>query len=143
MVISWMVQISMMTIQVCPTIIFHIFWIFFLRQTGQTKLYFLQFSDDDDDEDPGYPWQYPKGICAKIWWLCFLPLNLLFFITIPDVRRPNLVNFFPLSFLMSVAWIGKKKNWRKISSRKIYMTCSIWFFFGFFFFTLTKIQDIF
>jgi K+-dependent Na+/Ca+ exchanger-like protein len=62
--------------------------------------------NEDDDGDPGYPWQYPKGICAKIWWLCFLPLNLLFFITIPDVRRPNLVNFFPLSFLMSVAWIG-------------------------------------
>ena len=110
----------MMTIQVCPTITKFFFtkakiYIpylldFFLRQTGQTKLYFLQFSDDDDDEDPGYPWQYPKGICAKIWWLCFLPLNLLFFITIPDVRRPNLVNFFPLSFLMSVAWIGKKKN---------------------------------
>lgn len=90
--------------------IYSIFFGYFLRQSGQTKLYFLQFSDDDDDEDPGYPWQYPKGICAKIWWLCFLPLNLLFFITIPDVRRPNLVNFFPLSFLMSVAWIGKKKN---------------------------------
>ena len=74
--------------------------------------------NEDDDGDPGYPWQYPKGICAKIWWLCFLPLNLLFFITIPDVRRPNLVNFFPLSFLMSVAWIGKKIKEGK--ARKMY-----------------------
>ena len=65
-------------------------------------------NEDDDDGDPGYPWHYPKGICAKIWWLCFLPLNLLFFITIPDVRRPSLVKVFPLTFLMSVAWIGKK-----------------------------------
>ena len=62
--------------------------------------------DEDDDDTPMYPWQRPKGILASIWWLCFFPLNLLFFITIPDVRRKKCVNLFPLAFIMSVVWIG-------------------------------------
>lgn len=62
--------------------------------------------DDDDDEAPGYPWDIPSGILAKIWWLCFFPVNLLFFLSIPDVRRPKCVKWFPLSFFMCIAWIG-------------------------------------
>lgn len=62
--------------------------------------------DDDDDESPGYPWEIPSGILAKIWWLCFFPVNILFFLSIPDVRRPKCVKWFPLSFLMCIAWIG-------------------------------------
>merc|ERR1711997_1419763 len=62
--------------------------------------------DDDDDESPGYPWDVPSGILAKIWWLCFFPVNSLFFLSIPDVRRPKCVKWFPLSFFMCIAWIG-------------------------------------
>ena len=54
----------------------------------------------------GYPWDIPSGILAKIWWLCFFPVNLLFFLSIPDVRRPKCVKWFPLSFIMCIAWIG-------------------------------------
>ena len=54
----------------------------------------------------GYPWEIPSGILAKIWWLCFFPVNILFFLSIPDVRRPKCVKWFPLSFLMCIAWIG-------------------------------------
>ena len=54
----------------------------------------------------GYPWDIPSGILAKIWWLCFFPVNLLFFLSIPDVRRPKCVKWFPLSFFMCIAWIG-------------------------------------
>merc|ERR1712062_591235 len=32
--------------------------------------------------------------------------NLLFFLTIPDVRRPSCVNWFPVTFAMCMAWIG-------------------------------------
>ena len=62
--------------------------------------------DEEESEDPGYPWQPPKGVLAKIWWLCFFPTNLLFFLTIPDVRRPSCVNWFPVTFAMCMAWIG-------------------------------------
>ena len=67
---------------------------------------YIDNHEDDDDEDPGYPWEPPKGVLAKIWWLCFFPTNLLFFLTIPDVRRPSCVNWFPVSFAMCMAWIG-------------------------------------
>jgi len=49
--------------------------------------------EDDPDDD-------------KIWWLCFFPTNILFFLSIPDVRRPKCVKWFPLSFFMCIAWIG-------------------------------------
>ena len=61
---------------------------------------------EDEDDPPGYPWQPPTGCLAKIWWLCFFPVNLLLFLTIPDVRRPKFVNWFPFSFAMCMAWIG-------------------------------------
>ena len=61
---------------------------------------------EEEGDDPGYPWQAPQGVLAKIWWLCFFPTNLLFFLTIPDVRRPSCVNWFPVTFAMCMAWIG-------------------------------------
>jgi len=66
----------------------------------------IEDDPDDDDEMPGYPWDVPSGILAKIWWLCFFPTNILFFLSIPDVRRPKCVKWFPLSFFMCIAWIG-------------------------------------
>ena len=33
-------------------------------------------------------------------------MNMLFFLTIPDVRYPVCAKFFPLSFAMCMAWIG-------------------------------------
>ena len=65
-----------------------------------------QVQDEEAEEVPGYPWEPPKGVLAKIWWLAFFPTNLLFFLTIPDVRRPRFVNWFPVSFAMCMAWIG-------------------------------------
>lgn len=62
--------------------------------------------DEAEDDPPGYPWHPPDGILAKIWWLCFLPVNLLFFLSIPDVRRSHCVKFFPISFIMCMVWIG-------------------------------------
>lgn len=62
---------------------------------------------DCNEEDPGYPWHLPKGgILAKIWWLLFLPVNILYFLSIPDVRRDHCVKFFPFSFIMCMVWIG-------------------------------------
>ena len=44
--------------------------------------------EDDDDEPPKYPWERPDGGFFKhVWWLLFFPMEILFFLTIPDVRR--------------------------------------------------------
>ncbi|GFU03775.1 hypothetical protein NPIL_79031 [Nephila pilipes] len=39
-------------------------------------------------------------------WVVMYPARLLFFITIPDSRRPKFRKLFPLTFAMSVLWIG-------------------------------------
>ena len=55
-------------------------------ESGNGHAVVLDGPDDEDEEPPGYPWEPPTGILAKIWWLCFFPVNLLLFLTIPDVR---------------------------------------------------------
>ena len=67
-----------------------------------------------------YPWERPvgEGCFANTWWVLFFPMNILFFLTIPDVRRAagredakwcsssTLRKLTPLSFLCCIAWIG-------------------------------------
>lgn len=84
--------------------------------------------ESDEDEAPKFPWQRPDGgFFAHLWWIMFLPVELLFFLTIPDVRRAPSKdssslpeqeqsvkccssNIFrklaPLSFVLCVSWIG-------------------------------------
>ncbi len=35
-----------------------------------------------------------------------MPMNILFFLTIPDVRYPKCGKLYPVSFVMCMAWIG-------------------------------------
>lgn len=66
-----------------------------------------QDSIDSSSSELKYPWQLPtEGFLNKLWCICFFPMNLLFFVTIPNVRRPKCINFFPLSFIMCMVWIG-------------------------------------
>merc|ERR1712070_1325896 len=39
-------------------------------------------------------------------WAVGLPLSLLFFVTIPDCRRPMFKKLYMLTFAMSIFWIG-------------------------------------
>ena len=91
-------------------------------------------ADENDTGDIPYPWQTPdEGCLAYLWWILFLPIELIFFITIPDVRRldENDVKIhgkggkmittmyeeqwyekttkkilIAISFIMSISWIG-------------------------------------
>lgn len=45
-----------------------------------------------------------RGCLSRTWWLLTLPASMLLRVTVPDCRRwPRL---FPLTFIMSVVWIG-------------------------------------
>ena len=40
-------------------------------------------------------------------WVINFPINLVFFLTIPDVRfGPKCAKLYPVSFFLSIAWIG-------------------------------------
>ena len=44
---------------------------------------------------------------AHLWWVLCFPFNLLFFLTIPDVRfGGKCAKLYPLSFVLCIAWIG-------------------------------------
>ena len=85
-------------------------------------------SVSDGEDSWVYPWRRPqkKGIfgtvtkmnalimqtlskyfLAHVWWLSFLPINMLFFLTIPDIRiGPKCAKFYLLSFISCICWIG-------------------------------------
>ncbi|XP_055924238.1 sodium/potassium/calcium exchanger 4-like [Argiope bruennichi] len=47
-----------------------------------------------------------EGGWKMFWWLVLYPARLIFFCTIPDSRKPKLYSLFPLTFSISVLWIG-------------------------------------
>jgi len=64
--------------------------------------------ESDEDEAPKFPWQRPDGgFFAHLWWIMFLPVELLFFLTIPDVRRFISIKSYPCSILKSKRLLGK------------------------------------
>ena len=69
----------------------------------------VDMGDDlSDGGPPRLPWVRPagEGVLSHIWWAMYLPITLLFFVTIPDVRYPRFVKWYPISFIMCMAWIG-------------------------------------
>ncbi|EDO48300.1 predicted protein [Nematostella vectensis] len=48
----------------------------------------------------------PEGTLKAIIWIIMLPISCLFFITIPDCRRPRWRKWYFLTFLISVLWIA-------------------------------------
>lgn len=46
------------------------------------------------------------GAGSYVWWVLMYPANILFFLTIPDSRKRKLSGWYPVTFLMSIVWIG-------------------------------------
>jgi sodium/potassium/calcium exchanger 5 len=64
--------------------------------------------DDDDDDEPVNPFQMPTKKLMKVVHIILFPISLLFFLTIPDSRRPFFRKFplYFLSFIMSTVYLG-------------------------------------
>lgn len=62
----------------------------------------------DDDNEPANPFEMPEKRLSKILHIILFPLYLVFFLTIPDARRPffRRFPFYFLSFLMSTVYLG-------------------------------------
>lgn len=67
-------------------------------------------SDEDSDkkEERFYLFRYPihKRIWQQVLWIIIWPMELLFFLTIPNCEKKRFQNLFPLTFLMCIVWIG-------------------------------------
>lgn len=52
-------------------------------------------------------WSMPdEGSVTQVLWVLFWPARLLLHFTVPDCRRPSMRKWFPLTFTLSVVWIG-------------------------------------
>jgi len=52
------------------------------------------------------PFKIPDGVFAKIAWVLGMPVCLLFYITIPPCCKRRWSEWFLVTFLMSVLWMG-------------------------------------
>ena len=77
--------------------------------------FLLRFEDDNtcgaklrkkQDDDTRAPIEIPETIFGKIAWFISLPINIVFLVTIPDVRRPACRQLFCITFIVSIIWIG-------------------------------------
>ncbi|CAK1555006.1 unnamed protein product [Leptosia nina] len=72
-------------------------------------------SDDNQNADTNKEavnehslWKWPAGRSqlTKATWIITWPIHLVFLFTIPDCEKPRFKNWFPLTFLMCIVWIG-------------------------------------
>eukprot|EP00958_Prasinococcus_capsulatus_P010270 scaffold998_cov411-Prasinococcus_capsulatus_cf.AAC.15 len=64
--------------------------------------------EEEEEEEEDSPFSYPmdKGILAKILWLLSIPFYAVFTATIPDCKSKRWENYYIVTFLMAIAWIG-------------------------------------
>ncbi|XP_018354796.1 PREDICTED: sodium/potassium/calcium exchanger 3 isoform X1 [Trachymyrmex septentrionalis] len=73
-------------------------------QNGGTKT-------QEENPDPDYEyellvWPAHAGWLRKTTWVTTWPIHLVFMCTIPDCEKPRFKNWFPITFLMCIIWIG-------------------------------------
>nr|XP_012219105.1 PREDICTED: sodium/potassium/calcium exchanger 4-like isoform X1 [Linepithema humile]XP_012219106.1 PREDICTED: sodium/potassium/calcium exchanger 4-like isoform X1 [Linepithema humile]XP_012219107.1 PREDICTED: sodium/potassium/calcium exchanger 4-like isoform X1 [Linepithema humile] len=51
-------------------------------------------------------WPAHAGWLRKTAWVTTWPIHLVFMCTIPDCEKPRFKNWFPITFLMCIIWIG-------------------------------------
>ncbi|XP_072930483.1 sodium/potassium/calcium exchanger 3 isoform X2 [Epargyreus clarus] len=63
---------------------------------------------DETDEYEHSLWKWPSGRSkiTKTTWIVTWPIHLVFLFTIPDCEKPRFKNWFPLTFIMCIVWIG-------------------------------------
>ncbi|EDO32048.1 predicted protein, partial [Nematostella vectensis] len=61
---------------------------------------------DVPDLTLGSPFSPPENVWPRICWVLGLPINLSFFLTIPDVKKPSCEKWVVLSFIICIVWIG-------------------------------------
>ncbi|XP_048513564.1 sodium/potassium/calcium exchanger 4 isoform X1 [Athalia rosae] len=73
-------------------------------QNGGTKT-------QEENIEPEYQyellvWPARGGWIRKTAWILTWPIHLIFMCTIPDCEKPRFKNWFPITFLMCIIWIG-------------------------------------
>lgn len=73
-------------------------------QNGGTKT--QEENPDSNYEYELLVWPAHAGWLRKTAWVTTWPIHLVFMCTIPDCEKPRFKNWFPITFLMCIIWIG-------------------------------------
>ena len=87
-------------------------WLFLsiYSDSGEHLAHHYEYDQQRPHEVPdltlGSPLSPPEGIWSRICWALGLPINILFFFTIPDVKKESCRKFAGFSFVLCIVWIG-------------------------------------
>lgn len=95
-------------------------------------------------------WPHKSGWVRKGVWLLTWPIHLIFMCTIPDCEKPKFKNWFPVTFIMCIVWIGSLSYlvaWmitiigKQIFANNFYFFCNDWKNAQFFLFSRRYLKD--
>lgn len=77
-------------------------------ENGSTGSPGIKTPDDSSAklEDEGSVLEIPSEGRKKVLWLLALPLIFIFYITVPDCRKPRWHKWFIITFIMSLVWLS-------------------------------------
>lgn len=67
-----------------------------------TEVDVVSFNNQDNET----PLTIPTGFFSVLLWVTFLPISVLFFISIPNCRKNRWKNWYFVTFVISVIWIA-------------------------------------
>jgi len=86
-----------------------LYWALFCKSYGwndDVKYHLVVDRSREPAEDSKWVWAVPDRWYKRILWAISLPLILVMFITVPDCRQPRWKNWFIVTFVTSIIWIG-------------------------------------
>ena len=60
----------------------------------------------DPDVAPKTPFSPPKGLLPRLSWFFGLPINVAFYLTIPDMRKESCQKWVAVSFVICILWVA-------------------------------------
>ena len=55
---------------------------------------------------PTSPFQIPNSSLKQVFWAVMLPVHFLFYITMPDCRKKEWEEWYPITFVVSIIWMA-------------------------------------
>lgn len=76
-------------------------------ETTFTELKSESGKTEKEDSDYESPWVIPDTLLARSFWVAMLPMKFLFYITVPDCRKPwgKWRKMYAVTFVLSIVWI--------------------------------------
>jgi Ca2+/Na+ antiporter len=59
----------------------------------------------DQNSEYEDPFAMPSNLLGQVWFILTFPINVAFYVTIPNTEKPAWENWYLLSFFMNILWI--------------------------------------